>query len=68
MMNQSKFVPNTCNLLTAREKWCIQGAIGFGFPSHRLKKLAQDIKAKHSNYCNCGISLDSHLQTTLYCY
>ena len=38
-MNQSEFLAITCNLLKAREKSRVQGAIGFGFAfaSHWLK-------------------------------
>ena len=38
-MNQSQFIAITCNSLKAREKSCIQSAIGFGFgfASHWLK-------------------------------
>ena len=41
-MNQSEFQEITCNLLKAREKSRLQGAIGFGFTSNWLKKLAPD--------------------------
>ena len=40
-MNQSEFPAITCNLLKAREKSRLQDAIGFGFASHLLKKLAR---------------------------
>jgi len=33
-MNQSEFLEITCNLLEAREKPRVHGAIGFGFASH----------------------------------
>ena len=38
-MNQSEFLAITCNLLKAREKSRVQGAIGFrfAFASHWLK-------------------------------
>ena len=36
-MNQSQFLAIICNLLKAREKSRVNGAIGFGFASHWLK-------------------------------
>ena len=33
-MNQSQFLAIICNLLKAREKSRVRGAIGFGFASH----------------------------------
>ena len=36
-MNKSQFLTITCNLLEAREKSRVHGAIGFGFDSHWLK-------------------------------
>ena len=45
-MNQSEFLLVICNLLRAREKSPVQGAIGFA--SHWLKKLAKDFQANHS--------------------
>ena len=38
--NQSEFLAITCNWLEAREKSHLHGAIGFGFASQWLKKLA----------------------------
>ena len=46
-MNQSQFLEITCNSLEAREKSRVHGAIGFGFASHWLKKLAQVFLANH---------------------
>ena len=40
-MNQLQFLANTCNSLEARKKSRVHGAIGFGFASHWLKKLAR---------------------------
>ena len=40
-MNQSQFLAIACNSLEAREKSRAHGAIGFGFASHWLKKLAR---------------------------
>ena len=40
-MNQSEFAAIACNLLKAQEKSRVQGAIGFGFSSHRLKNLRE---------------------------
>ena len=47
-MNQSEFLAITGNLLKAREKSRVKGAIGYGFAS---KKLARDFKPinKRSN-------------------
>ena len=65
-MNQSKFLAITCNLLKAREKSRVQGAIGFGFASHWLKNRREILKpiTKRSNR-NRVITLDSHLKTAL---
>ena len=41
-MDQSQFLAITCNLPKAREKARVQGAIGFGFASNWLRKLAGD--------------------------
>ena len=46
-MNQSQFLKITCNSLEAREKSRVHGAIGFGFASHWLKKLARVFLANH---------------------
>ena len=49
-MNQSQFLAITCNSLKAREKSCVQGAIGFGFgfgfgfASHCLKNWRESLK------------------------
>ena len=40
-MNQSQFLAITFNSLEALEKSRVRGAIGFGFDSHWLKKLAR---------------------------
>ena len=50
-MNQSEFPTITSNLLKAREKSRLQGAIGFGFASHRLKLWRETFKpiTKRSN-------------------
>ena len=40
-MNQSEFLAITYNSLKVREKSRVHGAIGFGFASHWLKKLAR---------------------------
>ena len=40
-MNQSQFLAITCNLLEAREKSRLHGAIGFGFASRRPIRLTQ---------------------------
>ena len=36
-MNESDFLPISCNFLKAQEKSRVQGAIGFGFASHWLE-------------------------------
>ena len=63
-MNQSEFLAITCNLLNAREKSRVQGAIGFGFASHWLKNWREVFKpvTKRSNR-NRVITFDSHLKT-----
>ena len=56
----------TPNLLKAQEESRVQGAIGFGFASHRLKNWCEILKAitKRSNG-NRVITFDSHLKTAL---
>ena len=65
-MNQSQFLPITCNSLVAREKSRVHGAIGFGFAFHRLKNWRESFKpiTKRSNR-NHVITFDSHLKTAL---
>ena len=65
-MNQSEFLATTCNLLEAREKSRVDGAIGFGFASHWLKYWRESFKpiTKRSNR-NHVITFDSHLKTAL---
>ena len=60
-MNQSEFLAITCNMLKAKEKSRVQGAIGFAFASHWLKNLRQIFEpiTKHSNL---EITCDSHLK------
>jgi len=36
-MNQSEFLAFSCNLFEAQHKSHAQGAIGFGFATHRMK-------------------------------
>ena len=36
-MSQSEFLAITCNMLKAREKSRVRGAVGLGFASHWLK-------------------------------
>ena len=43
-MNQSQFLAITCNSPEAREKSRVNGAIGFGFASHWLKKWRESFK------------------------
>ena len=65
-MNQSQFLAITCNMLKAREKSRVQGAIGFGFASRWLKNWRDPFKpiTQHSNW-NHVITFDSHLKTAL---
>ena len=65
-MNQSQFLAITWNLLKAREKSRVHGAIGFGFASHWLKNWRESFKPiiKRSNR-NHVITFDSHLKTAL---
>ena len=67
-MNQSQLLAITCNLLEAREKSRVHGAIGFGFgfASHWLKNRHESFKpiTEGSNR-NHVITFDSHLKTAL---
>ena len=45
-MNQSQFLVITCNLLEAREKSRVHGAVGFGFASHWLKNWRESFKPR----------------------
>ena len=65
-MNQSQFIAITCNLLIAREKSRVYGAIGFGFASHWLKNWCESFKpiTKRSNRKHV-ITFDSNLKTAL---
>ena len=65
-MNQSQFLAITYNLLKAREKSRVHGAIGFGFASHWLKNWREFFEpiTKRSNR-NHVIAFDSHLKTAL---
>ena len=65
-MNQSEFLAITSYLLKAREKPCVQGAIGFGFASHWLKNWREIFEpiTKRSNHDRV-ITFDSHLKTSL---
>ena len=58
-MNQSQFLAIICNLLKAREKSRLHGAIFFGFASHWLKNWRESFKPiiKRSNR--------NHLKTAL---
>ena len=66
-MNQSQFLAITCNLLEAREKSRVHGAVGFGFASHWFKNWRESFKpiTKGSNR-NHVMTFDSHLKTALY--
>ena len=63
-MNQSQFLATICNLLKAREKSRVHGAIGFA--SYWLKNWRESFKpiTKRSNR-NHVITFDSHLKTAL---
>ena len=65
-MNQSKFEVIACNVLKARQKSRVQGAIEFGFPSHWLINWGEIFKpiTKRIN-CDCVITFDSPLKTAL---
>ena len=45
-MNQSQFLAITCNLLEAREKSRVHGAVGFGFASPWLKNWHESFKPR----------------------
>ena len=64
-MNQSQLLAITCNSLKAREKSCVQGAIGFGFASHWLKNWRESFKPITNRSGNHVITFDSHLKTAL---
>ena len=65
-MNQSQFLGITCNLLEAREKSRVRGAIGFGFDSHWLKNWRDSFMpiTNHSNRNHVN-TFDSPLKTTV---
>ena len=65
-MNQSEFLEITCNLLKAREKSRVHGAIGFGFACHWLKNWREIFEpiTKRSNR-NLLITFVSHLKPPL---
>ena len=65
-MNQSQFLAITRNLLKARGKSRVHGAIGFGFASHWLKNWHKSFKPiiKRSNR-NHVITCYSRLKTAL---
>ena len=68
-MNQSQFLAITCNLLEAREKSRVHGAIGFGFASHWLKNWCESFKPNTKrNNRNQVITFDSHLKTALFAF
>ena len=59
--NQSEFQAITGNVLKAREKLRVQGAIGFGFASHWLHNWREIF----SQPLSVAITFDSHLKTAL---
>ena len=65
-MNQSEFLAIIYNLLKARKKSRVLGAIGFDFASHWLKNWRESFKPiiKRSNR-NHVITFYSHLKTAL---
>lgn len=65
-MNQSELLTITHNLLEAQEKSCVQGAIGFGFASHRSENLSEIFYLiTNQRNRNRGTAFDSHLKTPL---
>ena len=64
-MNQSEFLAITCNLLKAREKSRVQGAIGFGLASHWLKSWREFFQSI-TKRGNSVITFNSHLKGALY--
>ena len=67
MMNQSEFQEINCNLLKARHKSRVQGAIGFGFATRWLRNWSEIYKPipEHSNH-NRVITFGSHLKSSLF--
>ena len=61
-MNQSQFLAIIWNLLKAREKSRVNGAIGFAFASHWLKNWRESFKP--ITKCHV-IAFGSHLKTAL---
>ena len=61
-MKQSQFLAIIWNLLKAREKSRVHGAIGFGFASHWLKNWRESFKP--ITKCHV-ITFGSHLKTAL---
>ena len=57
-MKQSEFPAITCDLLKARQKSRVQGAISFGFASHWLKNWREIFKRSNRNG---AITFYSHL-------
>ena len=66
-MNQSQLLAITCNLLEAREKSRVHGAIVFGFASHWLKNWRESFEpiTNRSNRSRV-ITFGSHLKTALF--
>ena len=60
-IKQSEFLTITCNLLKAREKLGVQGAIGFGVVSHWLENWQEIFKPINKR----AINFDSQLKTPL---
>ena len=65
-MNQSQFLAIICNLLKAREKSRLHGAVGFGFASHWLENWRESFKPiiKRCNRKHV-ITFDSYLKTAV---
>ena len=62
--SQSQFLAIICNLLKAREKSRVHGAIGFGFASHWLKNWRESFeRIIMRSYHQHVITFDSHLKT-----
>ena len=68
-MNQSEFEASTCDRRQARENTCEQGAIGFGFASHWLRKWRefsnQSQSAMKQNQSEREITFNIQLKTIL---
>ena len=67
-MNQSEFLAITCDLLEARAKSHLQGAVGFGFAHSLISLVEIFMEFANRSYRNRVINFDGHLKTALSCY